>query len=139
MTKDLYYTISQYFEERMHSHSNVDSFDDLSDDDFFVYRITRIKQRDSILVWLSDAYHFTDVDYISRPGDLGAGDYIVIAKPEGAGGAAQHLIDEARIGVGRLGEFMGALNSARPWLYEPPSVKEQAARKKKWEARSRPK
>jgi hypothetical protein len=135
MTKDLYYTIPQYFEERMNEHSNVSKVENESDEEFFLYRVLRAKLRDSVLVWLSDAYHFTDVDFVSRPARLEAGDYIVIAKPEGSGGASQHLVDSARIGVGRLADFMGALNSKQMWSYEPPSFEEKQARKKKWEAR----
>lgn len=136
MTKDLYYTIPEYFKSRMTDHSNVRRVENESSDDFFLYRVHRIKQRDSVLVWLSDAYHFTDVDYESRPTELGSGDYILIAKPEGGGGASEHMIDAARIGVGRIGEFMGALNVSQLWTYEPPTFEEQRARKKRWESRA---
>lgn len=135
MSKDLYYTIPQYFLERMHTHSNVISIDDVSTDEFYVYRIHRTRPRDSIFVWLSDAYRFTDMDYHNRPHVLGAGDYILVAKPEGGFRVSPELIAEARIGVGMLAELMGALTKPEMWMYEPPSWQERQKRKELWEAR----
>jgi hypothetical protein len=136
MTKDLYYTIPQYFLARMHEHSSVLSVEDVSTDEHFLYRIRRQKYGNA-LVWLSDAYTFTDMDYVNRPNELQQGDYIVIAKPEGGGGASQHLIEAAEIGVGRLADFMGALNRRDMWNYVAPSWEETQERKRRFEARKR--
>lgn len=136
MTKDLYYTIPQYFEERMREHSAVLSVEDVSTDDHFIYRIRR-SRFGTVLVWLSDAYMFTDMDYINRPVELGRGDYILIAKPEGGGGASQELIDAAEIGVGKLSDFMGALNKRETWSYTAPTWEERQERKRRFESRRR--
>lgn len=137
MSKGLYYTIPQYFLERMHEHSNVVSVDDVSTDEFYLYRIHRRRERDTVLVWLSDAYLFTDMDFHNRPAELGPGDYVLVAKPEGRAHVSQELIDDARIGVGKLGEFMGALTKRDTWTYRPPSWEEQQRRKKCFEERRR--
>lgn len=136
MTKDLYYTIPQYFEARMHEHSAVLSVEDVSNDDHFLYRIRR-SRFGNVLVWLLDAYLFTDMDYVNRPVELGRGDYILIAKPEGGGGASQELIDAAEIGVGKLSDFMGALNKREMWSYIAPTWEERQERKRRFEARRR--
>jgi len=50
VSKDLYYTIPRYFLERMHEHSNVRRVENVSTDEFFLYRIYRLRQDDSVLV-----------------------------------------------------------------------------------------
>lgn len=136
MTKDLYYTIPLYFIDRMHEHSAIQSVEDVSTEDHFLFRITR-SRHGSALVWLSDAYLFTDMDYVNRPKELQGGDYILIAKPEGGGGASRYLIESAQIGVGKLADFMGALNKRDMWNYVAPTWEERQERKKRFEARRR--
>ncbi|MGJ3648524.1 hypothetical protein ACLB0R_08630 [Sphingomonas sp. GlSt437] len=135
MTKDLYYTIPEYFLARMNEHDQVVSVTDVSTNEFFLFRIDRSRY-ESLTVWLSDAYSFGDMDYVNRPAELKRGDYILIAKPEGGGGASQHLIDAAGIGVGKLGELMGALRTRDMWTYVAPTWEEKMERKKRWNTRA---
>lgn len=132
MGRDLHYTIPKFFEDRMHEHSAVAEIRKLNVQDELVYEILRSKYGDKVRVWLSDAYHFTEMDYFNRPSELKAGDYILIAKPEGNGGVSNQLIEEAKIGVGKLGEFMGALNIRRMWTYVPPTAEEIKARRERF-------
>jgi len=118
---DLHCTILPFFEERMKEHSHVASFKRLSVEGEYIYEIERLKFYNCVKVWLSDAYKFTEMDYYNRPKELKAGDYILIAKPEGSGGVRRDLIDTTKIGVGKLGELMGALTVAKMWAYVPPS------------------
>jgi hypothetical protein len=118
---DLQYTIFPFFEERMKEHSHVASVQRLSVEGECIYEIERSKFRDRVKVWLSDAYMFTEMDYYNRPKELTAGDYILIAKPEGSGGVHHDLIDTTKIGVGKLKELMGALTVAKMWTYVPPT------------------
>jgi hypothetical protein len=134
MTKDLYYTIPQYFLARMHEHDGVLSVEDISSEEHFLYRICR-RRYGNVLVWLSDAYTFTDMDYVNRPEVLQEGDYIVIAKPEGGGGASQEFINAAKIGVGKLADLMGGLNKRDMWNYVAPTWEERQERKRRFEAR----
>ena len=131
MGNDLYYTIPKFFEDRMRQHSMVAGIHRLDVDGEFVYEITRRKYDDAIRVWLSDAYRFTDMDYFNRPRELKAGDYILIAKPEGGGGVDNELMASTQIGVGKLGELMGALNVRRMWTYVPPSDEERKVRRER--------
>lgn len=137
MTKDLYYTIPEYFIKRMREHSNVESIQDQSTEDYFIFRVNRLNPRDSVRIWLSDAYRFTEMDFHNRPEELEPGDYALIAKPEGGGGVSYELIKDARIGVGKLAELMGALTKRNMWEYEPPTWEERQRRKKAWESRPR--
>jgi hypothetical protein len=131
MGKDLYYTIPKFFEDRMRTHSMVAEIRKLDVEGEFVYEITRNRYDDTIRVWLSDAYRFTEMDYFNRPAELKVGDYILIAKPEGGGGVTEQLIATTRIGVGKLGELMGALNVRKMWTYVSPSEAELKARRKR--------
>jgi hypothetical protein len=126
MGKDLYYTIPQFFEKRLCEHSAVGSWARLPYEEEFIYRIFRIQYEDQVLVWLADQYLFTDMDFYNRPQQLRPGDYILIAKPEASGRVSPDLIRQYRIGVGKLGIFMGALNKRKMWTYEPPDEKEKA-------------
>jgi hypothetical protein len=129
MGSNLYYTIPKFFEDRMHEHSMVADIRQLPAEGEIVYEITRYRYDDKVKVWLSDAYRFTEMDYFNRPKVLKAGDYILIAKPEGGGEIKEQLIASARIGVGKLAELMGALNVKAMWKYAPPTEEELKTRR----------
>jgi hypothetical protein len=130
MGKDLHPSIIDFFIERMSGHNNVADFRDESDEENYLFRIVRARQRDTVLVWLSDAYEFTDADYYARPTALGPGDFILVAKPEGGFHLDQESIDHARIGVGQIGKFMGALNSREMWTYLTRDERERLERER---------
>ena len=131
MSKDLHPSILDFFGDRMAGHSNVADPRDESDQENYIFRITRSKQRDEILVWLTDAYLFTDADYYARPPSLRPGDFILVAKPEGGFHLDRDTIDRERIGVGQIGKFMGALNSRSMWTYLTRDEREQLEREKR--------
>ncbi len=111
----------------MREHSNVASIQDQSTDNFFLYRVNR-KRYGDLIVWLSDAYRFGDMDFHNRPVELGAGDFILVAKPEGGFSVSAELIRNARIGVGQIAKLMGALTSRNPWEYLTPEEREALKR-----------
>jgi hypothetical protein len=120
MGTDLYYTIPQFFEKRMQEHGCVKSLRRLDVDNEFIYEIVRAKYDDKIKVWLSDVYLFTEFDYDNRPRLLTKGDFILIAKPEGSYNVSAELLKRVKIGVGKIGELMGALNKEKMWAYSSP-------------------
>src|SRR5205814_1870223 len=95
-----------------------------------LYRVHRRRQGDVVLVWVSDAYLFTDMDYHNRPDELGPGDYVLVAKPEGGAQVSAELIAEARIGVGQVAELMGALTVRDTWKYVDRVGKRVSGRKR---------
>ena len=109
----------------MSNHSNVADIEDVSSDDEYLFRITRARQRDRILVWISDAYLFTDMDYHNRAPELERGDFILVGKPEGGVQVDEALIEAERIGVGQIGKLMGALNARNMWEYLTPQEREE--------------
>jgi hypothetical protein len=129
MGNDIHHTIVKFFEARMREHSMVASFDRLDVGDDITYEITRAKFDDKVRIWLCDAYIFTEMDFLNRPSLIKAGDYILIAKPEGGGGLGLHLISNYKIGVGKIGDLMGALTMRDMWKYLPPTPEEKAARR----------
>lgn len=112
----------------MAKHSNVAGIDDITTEEYFLFRVRRDRPRDSLVVWLSDAYRFGDMDYHNRPQDLAPGDFILVARPEAGFRVANDLIEQNQIGVGQIGKFMGALNSRRSWQYLTAEEREQRLR-----------
>ena len=104
----------------MHQHRKVASLVDISDEDNFIVRVER-HGLPAINVHLSDAYCYTEAEFLSRPASIQRGDFILVAKPEGSvtTEALQHARAE-RIGVGQIGRLMGALNYPEVWSYQPP-------------------
>lgn len=117
MGKDLHPSIRTFFLGRMDEHDAVSAVDLLPDDDDILYELRRARFGDTITVWLSDAYLFTDADFHNRPGNIGAGDYIIVGKPEGGISVDYDLIRQYNIGVGKIGKFMGALNFPETWRF----------------------
>ena len=117
MSKDLHTTIVEFFRDRMRSHSRVLSYDDISTDEFVLYRIHR-KNMSPVVVYLSDAYRFTRAEFLARP-RRPAIDYILIARPEATDGDPMSENWE-KTGVGNLAGIMGALNKETVWEYSPP-------------------
>ena len=130
MSKDLHPSILTFFQERMASHNNVTSVTDISTEEHFLFSIERAKNRDKITVWLSDAYLFTDADLYAKPDTVMAGDFIIVAKPEGGFFIDHSVIEQHRIGVGMIGKFMGALNKPQMWTYLTPEEREKLARQR---------
>lgn len=117
MGKDLHPSIRSFFLDRMNEHDAVSTVDMVPDDDDFIYELRRSRFGDTITVWLSDAYLFTDADFHNRPPAIAEGDYIIVGKPEGGLAADYELIRQYKIGLGKIGKFMGALNFPEPWRF----------------------
>ena len=128
MGLNLHYTIIKFFEARMDEHSIVESWRRIANKDEYIYEIKRSRYGDIINIWLCDAYLLTELEYLSRPREIKSGDYILIARPE-AGGSGSDL--KNKIGIGKIGELMGALNVKKIWTYEPPTEEERSQRAKK--------
>jgi hypothetical protein len=118
MSKDLHPSIIKFFQSRMTEHSRVDSFDDISTEEFIIYRIHRRDGLSPVVVWLSDAYCFTKAEYLARPKRPKI-DYILIARPE-ATDSGPISDNWSGIGVGNIAGFMGALNKERVCEYSAP-------------------
>jgi hypothetical protein len=119
MGKDLHYLIIKFFKERMDDHSKVEDYEQIKDDNDILYRIVRGGQLPDLTVQLSDSYRYTLHDYYSRPSVLCEGDFILIARPESK--FDNEIIEVAkqdRIGIGKIGKFLGALNYKEIWSYQ---------------------
>ena len=117
MGKDLHYLVIKFFHERMDGHDKVLDYTELPDNADILYKIVRVEKLPSLTVHLSDAYRYTLHDYYSKPASLKAGDFILIARPEAS--FDQDITDIAgreRIGIGKIGMLLGALNRKDVWL-----------------------
>jgi hypothetical protein len=129
MGRDLHYTILKFVEKRLDDHSAVAGWERIDCDEYIAYKIDRTRYGDTVTVVLSDAYLFTEFDFVNRP-DL-ASEYILVARPEAGHNISRAITNTAKIGVGKLGEMMGALNSEQMWSYTPPSDEELRKRRER--------
>ena len=118
MSKNLHPTIIVYFQTRMTGHSKVDRWDDMSTEEFYIYRIHRKDGLSPVIVWLSDAYRFTKGEFLAGP-HRPKPNYVLIARPEATGNEPVSENWDG-IGVGNIAGFMGALNKPRVCEYSAP-------------------
>lgn len=120
MGKDLHSLILKFFKEKMRSHSKVLSCDELPNNDEIIYKVNRIEGLSVVHIHLSDSYRYTKYDYWARPKLLKQGDFILIAKPEASYDLEiEKLAKKDKIGIGKIGVLLGALNSKNIWQYRP--------------------
>jgi hypothetical protein len=113
---DLSPSIIRFFTERMNSHSRVDHLEQLPHQTDCLFKIHRRDGLPPVTVQLSDAYDFGEGEYLAKSSQA---DFILVAKPEARfDESVTRLAQSDRIGVGRLGKLMGALNRLEVWRYE---------------------
>lgn len=113
----------------MSTHSAVEKCKLLKNEDEYIYEVKRSRFQDTVRVWLSDLYSFGNADFIDRPKEIKKGDYILIARPEAM---VYPTSDEhSGIGIGKLSDFMGALNKKEMWKYVPLTDEEKIEKQKK--------
>jgi hypothetical protein len=112
----------------MNEHSRVVSWEPLDNDDEYLYRITRTQGLPEVYVHLTDAYEYSRAEYLARPAEVvGSNSFVLLGDPN-ANDATSALIAEARsdgVGVGKIGKFMGALNSRDVSEYESPQERQE--------------
>ena len=118
MGKDLHYLIIKFFQERMNEHNKVMSYFKLHDDSDILYFIERVQGLPDLTVHLSDAYRYTLHDYYSKPSSVNAGGFVLIARPEAKfDDSLVEVAAQDKIGIGKIGKFLGALNRINVWTY----------------------
>jgi hypothetical protein len=119
MGKDLHYLVIKFFHERMEAHNKVLQYSELQDEMDILYEIVRTGNLPTLTVHVSDAYRYTLNDYYSKPASLTAGDFILIARPEAEYDEdITYIAKREKIGIGKIGKLLGALNLKGVWLYE---------------------
>jgi hypothetical protein len=118
MGRDIHRQVLAFFERKMKEHDIVVRCMDVSDKGDYIFRIERRRGLPPVTVHLSDVYFYTELDYLSRPSEIGSGDFILIARPEaGYSSAALAEAQRGRIGMGQIGKLMGALHCEEIWKY----------------------
>lgn len=118
MGKNLHYTIIPFIEKALNSHNIVESLQMIEDDDFYIYLIKRKRGLSDLFVMLSDDYNFNDYSLITRHNILKNGGFILLARPEATYDGNNNL--ENKLGIGKIGKLLGALNQNDFWNYQPP-------------------
>jgi hypothetical protein len=117
MSKNLHYTIILYFRTRMTNHTAVENCTDIPSEEYYLFRIYRKNGLSPVVVWLSDAYHFSRAEFLAKPKDTKI-DYVLIARPEAMDNEPSSENWDG-IGVGNIAGFMGALSKPRVCDYVP--------------------
>lgn len=121
MGKDLHQSILSFFESRLNGHQAVESFEDISNDETYIYKVNRTNGRSTMIIVLSDCYYFGEFDYLSKPTELDEGGFILIAKPEVRfSNELQINKIEDKVIIGKIGALLGALNKEEYWKYTMP-------------------
>jgi hypothetical protein len=122
MGKNLHYSIRPYIEDALNSHNAVKCIESIELDDFYAYEIKR-RNMSSLIVVLSDDYYFGSSSLYNKPDILKNGGFFLIARPEASG--IEKNIPQEKLGIGKLGKLLGALNREDYWNYFPPSDKKK--------------
>jgi hypothetical protein len=127
LSGNLHPSIIRFFVERMEGHSAVEQCTEQNDGDEIIFEIRRKNDLPPLLVYLSDAYDYGFGEYLARPRSLKKGDFILVADPNANWDAS--LAESARedkIGIGKIGKLMGALNLNKVWTYETPEERKSS-------------
>lgn len=128
MGKDLHPSIMPFVISRIQGHNSVDSIEDISNAEHFMFKINRNNGLCEVAILISDAYYFGDFDYLTKPNELSEGGIVLIAKPEAhfPDDTQTNYIDDKVI-IGKIGVVLGALRIDKFWTYEKP--KQQPVKK----------
>ena len=120
-----------FFRSRMSEHDLVEAYEPLDNEDEYIYLVKRRRGLPAVRVHLSDAYEYTRAEFLARPDEVTQrNSFVILGLPHALDPV--HLIAEARaqgVGIGKIGKFMGALNSRDVWTYETPEEKRDHERK----------
>lgn len=120
MGKNLHYSILPFVKKALAEHTNVSRIEMINDSDFYIIKVYR-KFGSDLHVILNDDYYFGDYAQIEAHSILKNGGFILIARPEAT--SSEGNDSASRIGVGKIGRLLGALNKQDYWTYEPPPPK----------------
>ena len=113
-----------FFTSRMDDHSRVNTWRPIPDEHEYLFLIRRRlnQSENNVIIHLTDAYRYGLAEFFARPRQLRSGSsFVVMGMPHAT--APLDVIQEAknaRIGVGHIGKFMGALNYKNVWEYMTP-------------------
>ncbi len=119
MGKDLHYTIRPFIERALMSHQAVKELEKIDLDDYYAYKIHRNFNMSDVIVVLSDDYYFGSNSLANKPSILKNGGFFLIARPEASGFQGNEEME--KLGTGKIGKLLGALNKEEFWTYEPPA------------------
>lgn len=123
MGKDLHYSIRPFIEKALNSHFAVERFELIDNDEYFIYKVYRRNEMSEIIVVLSDDYYFSSASLQNKPAILKDGGFFLIARPEASGFEGNEPLE--KLGIGKIGKLLGALNKEDFWNYEPPKKDEE--------------
>lgn len=123
MGKDLHYSIRPFIERALKNHFAVEKVELIDNEEYYIYKIYRRKGMSEVIVALSDDYYFGSASLQNKPYILKDGGFFLIARPEASGFGGN--VPKEKLGIGKIGKLLGALNQEDFWNYEPPNKDEK--------------
>jgi len=121
MSKDLHYSILDFFKRAIENHQDIISIEEIPSSDHYIFRLKRKNGKRDVTVLLSDAYYYGHIDFYSRPAELANGGFILVARPESQFTSDDQIdYEEEKILIGKIGILMGALRHDEFWKYKKP-------------------
>jgi hypothetical protein len=112
----------RFFESRMKEHGNVATFTAKGSG---IYELTR-NTGNTIRIFICECYSFGVAEFLEVTDKIGVVDAIVINSMWcGYTHDAEKFCREQRVGLFKVGEFMGALGQADFWNYVTPAEREK--------------
>lgn len=116
MGKNLHYSILPFITKAFDNHNAIKSYKIIPDQDFYIFEIKRKFGYKDLYVVLSDDYSLGDYAIITRHFILKNGGFILIARPEASDNTENDPF--TKLGIGKIGKLLGALNKDDFWDYE---------------------
>lgn len=123
MGKNLHYSIIPFIEQSLMNHRAVREIEKIELDNYYAYRIKRNFRLSNVIIVLSDDYYFGSSSLQNKPSILKNGGFFLVARPEA--NVIQDNIPSERLGIGKIGKLLGALNCKEYWNYTPPKIDEE--------------
>jgi hypothetical protein len=123
MGKNLHYSIIPFIERALMNHFAVGWFELIDNEEYYIYKVYRKRGMSEVIVVLSDDYYFASASLQNKPAILKDGGFFLIARPEASGFEGNEPLE--KLGIGKLGKLLGALNREDFWNYEPPKKDEE--------------
>ena len=117
MGKDIHYLVLNFCRDKILNHHAVDSYEDISNENYYKFRLKRKNGLRDVIVLYDDNYHFGEIALLEAIAELPEGGIVLIPRPESSIGNMNPPDSNVDIYVNKIGPVMGALHIDKFWTY----------------------
>lgn len=119
MGKDLHRQILEFFKKRLDECDKITGYSIVNNSNYYIVSIKRKSPYNHFKVCLCDEYFYTINDYYSRPKEIEAKDFLLIAKPEANfNDDLTEIALQDLIYIGKMKAFIKYLNSTDEDMFD---------------------